>query len=75
MPDSSEHKRSLPWLAIMLLASPLSVGPAAWLYRNGNLPEWAKRLLEVAYAPIDWALEHTETGSPIIQWYLEFWGD
>lgn len=63
-------------LGILLLVYPLSVGPLAWLAKNGYLPGDLEEYLaiQILYAPIIWMFENCEWYSRIHMWYLRLWG-
>jgi hypothetical protein len=58
----------------LVLAYPLSLGPAIWLYHHKFVPNWARMPIQVVYSPLEW-LAHRGPG-PVrdsLNWYVELW--
>jgi hypothetical protein len=60
------------WLTLLLLvAYPLSVGPAVWLAERNVVP---KKAVEVVYAPLEALAEHSQFAGRFLDWYVGlFW--
>jgi hypothetical protein len=67
-------KRSRAWIGWAIVSFLalylLSVGPAAWLWNRGYL---SSRLMNVAYAPIDWSYKNSAAAQRIIDQYMRIW--
>jgi hypothetical protein len=57
-------------LVVVLVAYPLSLGPATWLFNNGWLPGTAINWL---YAPLAWIGEKSEPFGNALEWYVMLW--
>ncbi len=79
MSDESKKRRwsSRAWLlwtlaATMLLAYPLSIGPAyARFLNSADDPIAGIERMETIYAPIWWLHRHSEWAKAAIAWYLQ----
>ena len=63
-------------VVVLLLAYPVSFGPATWLYDNGGIPASAEGALEDFYEPVIWARD--DDASPrwlrrSVNWYEALW--
>ena len=78
MSDESK-KRSQAWgrsaLVLLLLAYPLSIGPAGYLSDHATSLEAALFLGEIneIYAPIYWASERSESTATVLHCYCRLW--
>jgi len=63
-------------LAALMVGYPLSVGPVAWLAKNGYLPKDLEEQLaiRIIYAPIIWMFENCDWYNRAHLWYLHLWG-
>ncbi len=67
-------KRMAVATAVLLLAYPLSEGPANWLDRRGLLPIWSYRpLFGNLYVPLNEVAVRTRPTSAVREWYLNLW--
>jgi len=58
----------------MMLAYPLSLGPAIWLYQHNFVPGWARTAIPYIYSPLEWLAHHGP--GPVrdfFNWYVELW--
>jgi hypothetical protein len=60
------------WLAValvvMLVAYPLSFGPACWISSRTNT---AASAIPIAYRPIVWCMAHNRGLGKVVNWYSE----
>ena len=79
-----EMRKPIAWLwwtvaALMLLvAYPLSLGPAAWCIHAAGVTDgshWACQTLEFVYAPIIKIAESSPNIEKVARRYVEFWTD
>jgi hypothetical protein len=78
---TDEHKQPgvAFWATVVLviavmLAYPLSLGPAVWLYHHKYVPNWARMPIQVFYSPLEWLAHHGP--GPVrdsFNWYVELW--
>jgi hypothetical protein len=66
------------WIALfvsaLLIAYPLSMGPAIWLVLNVDLPDWLATCIDGLYTPVNLALEFGPGWLvDAFDRYLEFW--
>ena len=57
----------------LLVAYPLSIGPAAWVlnhFQNRDSLVW---LWASVYATLIWLAEHSEEFGKLANWYLSWW--
>jgi hypothetical protein len=78
MSESHKHPSAAFWatvvVVLMLVAYPLSLGPAIWLRTRPGSPTWVRSAYWKIYAPIVWIYEHgPEPIKESIDWYGEFW--
>jgi hypothetical protein len=67
-------KRLAVATAVLLLAYPLSEGPANWLDGRGLLPNWSYRpLFGNLYVPLNELAVRTRPTSAVREWYLNLW--
>ncbi len=59
----------------LLLAYPLSVGPASWLLWNIRLPDAAVTTLEIFYCPLVSGLSQSSSVQAIMFYYERLWAD
>ena len=55
---------------VLLLAYPLSVGPAVWICNHGYMSEDA---ITPFYAPLKWLVERSELVGDGMGWYVALW--
>jgi hypothetical protein len=60
-------------LVVLLLAYPLSLGPATWLFYRGLLPSPLATWYEPVYRPIAWAASQSSWTNSLFERYLELW--
>ena len=62
-------------VAVVLVAYPLSFGPARWLYLHDLTPTWAAKPIHDFFIPIIWAVDKApdDLRDPYL-WYLGLWG-
>ena len=61
-------------VVVVVLAYPLSLGPADWLLVNHHVPSWAKPAVHAFYAPLMWVVFNGPR--PIrtaVLWYDGLW--
>ena len=61
------------WIPAAILAYLLSSGPAIWIYERSNSTR-VQNILEVVYAPVEWAAQLPVIGRAIDS-YAEWWRD
>jgi len=77
--DTEQKKRRHPGIiaavviVLMLIAYPLSVGPAAWLVSREMLPEPLVDALEVVYSPLRLLAGNSESFESAYYWYIILW--
>jgi len=64
----------LTGLVVILVAYPLSYGPACMIEEKLGYPEWLATPIELTYAPLEW----TESFAPeriqnLYSWYFRLW--
>jgi len=63
-------------VVVVLVAYPVSWGPARWMIERARSTVWAIDLFRAAYAPIFWM--HCHGPQPIqdaLSWYVQRWVD
>lgn len=66
---------SVVMVGLLVVAYPLSVGPAEWLDDRGHLPSWAEKPVAVIYAPLNWIVQHSDAARTAAKWYIGLWVD
>jgi hypothetical protein len=63
-------------LVVVLVAYPLSFGPARWLYLHDLMPAWLADPLHILYQPLFLSVEilPDSVREPYL-WYLRLWGN
>ncbi|HSU55620.1 MAG TPA: hypothetical protein VLT36_16310 [Candidatus Dormibacteraeota bacterium] len=72
--SGSDHQRLNPFwllvaLGVLLLAYPLSTGPAAKYYENKGAP----KAVRTFYAPLVFLYERNESAHRALDWYARLW--
>jgi hypothetical protein len=76
---SEERNRPVwPWLTIamvtLLVAYPLSFGPASWLTNHKRPPGLIGHLIEYFYTPVFLIVQHAPVQiQELFKWYLDLW--
>lgn len=80
MRKTNEQKPRKPWTSILLLvvlvAYPLSIGPAEWLYGHGLLgPDdgLVVQGLVAFYSPLNWLMEKSDFFTDLTERYAALW--
>ena len=60
-------------VVVLVVAYPLSIGPACWLADRDMLPELADKPIEIFYSPLMWIVRDSETAGTIYVWYVGLW--
>lgn len=62
------------WFGVVAVVYVLSIGPVLLLMKKQGWPKSAatERILDVIYAPLDWAAKNTPLGTPL-DWYCDLW--
>jgi len=62
-------------MVVVLVAYPLSYGPACWLVGHRLLPNWTMRPLEVFYRPIGWLYKYgpTPVRNAVVWYHTPYW--
>ena len=74
--DPSHPKRSVPWAAVVVLiviAYPLSAGPAVWLQMRGAFGPGVVTALEAFYWPLARLADLSQAGRELLNWYVFLW--
>jgi hypothetical protein len=78
--DEDREQRQYPYflaitscVLLMLLAYPLSIGPAAGLVERNEPSEPVVALLTALYKPIAILCEHNEASQHFFEWYIGLW--
>jgi hypothetical protein len=71
-------KRRGAWIwwalaAVLLMAYPLSTGPAIRIADAADDHVASLRTFNVVYAPIGWLRRHSKPARTVIDWYMVFW--
>lgn len=78
---SDPHHKPLPLglivtaaTILILVAYPLSIGPAARIVNSPRCPNWLEESLVVVYAPLEWICDNgPEWGRDLLQSYAGWW--
>ena len=60
-------------VVVVLVAYPLSFGPACWLASRDLLPAWAVLPLMVCYHPLNWIRHLPPPAKEALDWYIGLW--
>jgi hypothetical protein len=60
---------------LLLILYPLSLGPAVWLDRRYDLPNFIEDPLEAMYAPLEWLADVCEPIDDGFDWYIDLWDE
>ncbi len=79
MTDDHKQPGVAFWATVVLVvalvvAYPLSLGPAIWLYHHKFVPGWARTPIQYVYSPLEWLAHYGP--APIrnsLNWYVELW--
>lgn len=74
MPANRKH--IWPWIVscvVLMIAYPLSIGPAWWLRNHGMIPSSAQNALTSFYFPLGWVTKQSETTNNAMIWYVHHW--
>ena len=59
------------WVVLgLLICYPLSIGPVARYYKNGNVPSAIVNF----YSPLGYLYQHSDTAKAALNWYGKSWG-
>lgn len=58
---------------LLLLAYPLSYGPAVKLYYSKFFPFAARTIIEAAYYPLIFLMGKSEPFEQVMDWYIRLW--
>lgn len=75
MADEERKKRGAPWAAIvviLLVAYPLSVGPAIMVY-DRTPDEQLRVCIAKAYAPVEWTAKDNSLCRKALRGYARLW--
>jgi hypothetical protein len=62
-------------IAVVLFAYPLSIGPIWRLQSKGALPDWGQVVVQIAYEPFIWLMDHSTIANDIGASYIGMWQD
>jgi hypothetical protein len=59
---------------VLVVAYPLSVGPAEWLNRSGRISDNTGNVIRQFYRPLDWTYRNgPESIRQSLDWYIKLW--
>jgi hypothetical protein len=58
---------------VVVLAYPLSMGPANWMAGKVGSPAWMLATLDVVYAPVIWIARHSTVCMKAVNWWMSWW--
>lgn len=74
--SSTAQSRTTAYLVgilVLVVAYPLSLGPATWLDKSGLVSRPLMDAILSVYYPIDLLYLNSSHSQKLIDWYLDFW--